>query len=44
MAAESKSGGGKALGPEELTEIKRVWAVVDTDGSGTIDGSELRGA
>lgn len=44
MAAEAKVLETPALAPEELTEIKRVWAVVDTDGSGSIDSGELRGA
>ena len=28
---------------EELAEVKKVWEVVDTDGSGALDAAELRG-
>ena len=42
-APSSSTNEEDKLTSEELSEIKKVWAVVDTDGSGTIDGSELKG-
>ena len=32
----------KSLGAEEVSKAKRLFAQIDTDGSGTIDADELR--